>query len=164
MRRAYRVSIDDAHVGRADDIRRRRRMRIDAFRCFKEAENVAARNVWQVRNFLARFRDAETHRLIRFEPLKRCIATNYGTTRCLRLASMDVDATKMLNSAVRRNTLMNAFGKGMQENGCTCQAQTPRFDDCCRLNLVENVSRRITGRVVDFAVALLTIDDERVCC
>lgn len=39
MRRAYRVSIDDAHVGRADDIRRRRRMRIDAFRCFKEAEN-----------------------------------------------------------------------------------------------------------------------------
>ena len=91
--------------------------------------------------------------------------TNYGTTRRLPLATMDVDATKMLKSAVRRNTLMNnAFAKCMQENGCTCQAQTPRFDNCCRLNLVENVSRRITGRVVDFAVALLTIDDERVCC
>lgn len=55
--------------------------------------------------------DAETHRWIRFEPRKRCIATNYGTTRCLRLATMDVDATKMLKSAVRRNTLMNAFEK-----------------------------------------------------
>ena len=40
--------------------------------------------------------------------------TNYGTTRRLRLASMDVDAIKMLKSAVRRNTLMNAFEKCKQ--------------------------------------------------
>lgn len=70
--------------------------------------------------------DAETHRSIRFEPRKRCIATNYGTTRCLPLATMDVDSTKMLKSAVRRNTLMNAFEK-CDQNAIVSGAEVRRL-------------------------------------